>query len=162
MIARYLFNSLNTLLDHYPAVALLGPRQVGKTTLALTLAEQRPALYLDLEADADRAKLSDAELYLADHEGKLVILDEVHRIPNLKRRQSAFFHSLKNNPVLWSEYRRIAGHFPCPGMVSFASTEHFVDGMGGQDPLAPVQHRFSIGALQAVALRIQQRAEFTR
>lgn len=83
MIARYLFDSLNTLLDHYPAVALLGPRQVGKTTLALTLAAQRPALYLDLETDADRVKLSDAELYLADHEDQLVILDEVHRLPNL-------------------------------------------------------------------------------
>lgn len=83
MITRYLFNPLNTLLDHYPAVALLGPRQVGKTTLALALAEQRPALYLDLEADADRAKLNDAELYLADHADKLVILDEVHRRPNL-------------------------------------------------------------------------------
>lgn len=83
MIARYLSASLNSLLDHYPAVALLGPRQVGKTTLALTLAAQRPALYLDLETDADRVKLSDAELYLADHEDRLVILDEVHRVPNL-------------------------------------------------------------------------------
>lgn len=52
MIARYLFDSLNSLLDHYPAVALLGPRQVGKTTLARALAAQRPALYLDLETDA--------------------------------------------------------------------------------------------------------------
>jgi predicted AAA+ superfamily ATPase len=64
--------------------ALLGPRQVGKTTLALEIAKQRPSsIYLDLESDGDRAKLSDPQLYLAEHEDKLVILDEVHRVPNL-------------------------------------------------------------------------------
>ncbi|MCP9231774.1 AAA family ATPase [Mesorhizobium sp. LMG 17147] len=46
-----------------PAVALLGPRQVGKTTLALELAERRPSIYLDLESDADRARLAEPELY---------------------------------------------------------------------------------------------------
>ncbi len=65
------------------AVVLLGPRQVGKTTLALKLAEERPSIYLDLESDRDRAKLTDVELYLAEHADKLVILDEVHRLPNL-------------------------------------------------------------------------------
>jgi predicted AAA+ superfamily ATPase len=70
-------------LDQSPAVALLGPRQVGKTTLARDIGEMRPSLYLDLESDADRAKLSDPELYLERHADKLVILDEVHRLPNL-------------------------------------------------------------------------------
>ena len=60
-----------------------GPRQVGKTTLALDVAESLPTIYLDLESAADRAKLTDPELYLADHEDKLVILDEVHRLPGL-------------------------------------------------------------------------------
>jgi hypothetical protein len=64
-------------------VALLGPRQTGKTTLALNIADERPSIYLDLESEKDRAKLSDAELYLSDHEDKLVILDEVHRVPGL-------------------------------------------------------------------------------
>lgn len=65
-------------------MALLGPRQVGKTTLALELAKAlKPTIYLDLESAADRAKLADPELYLADHEDKLVILDEVHRVPEL-------------------------------------------------------------------------------
>ncbi len=71
------------MIGEYPAVALLGPRQAGKTTLALEVAKKRPAVYLDLEAVPDRAKLSDPELYLADHEDKLVILDEVHRVPDL-------------------------------------------------------------------------------
>lgn len=51
----------------------------------MTIAKQRPSIYLDLESDADRAKLAEPELYRAEHEDKLVILDEVHRLPNLFR-----------------------------------------------------------------------------
>lgn len=83
LIKRRIADRLRTLLDESPAVALLGPRQVGKTTLAQDLGEGRASLYLDLESDADRAKLSDPELYLAAHEDKLVILDEVQRMPGL-------------------------------------------------------------------------------
>lgn len=83
MIERRIAALLTERLDATPAVALLGPRQVGKTTLARMIGEQRPSLYLDLESDADRARLSDPELYLAGHEDQLVILDEVHRLPGL-------------------------------------------------------------------------------
>lgn len=83
MITRRITPDVLELLDSSPAVALLGPRQVGKTTLALQIAETRPSIYLDLESDADRAKLAEPELYLASHEDKLVILDEVHRLPGL-------------------------------------------------------------------------------
>lgn len=83
MIKRRIETQLAELIDTIPAVALIGPRQVGKTTLALEIAETRPSIYLDLESDADRAKLAEPELYLAEHEGELVILDEVHRLPNL-------------------------------------------------------------------------------
>lgn len=83
MIKRRITTELFELLDTSPAVALIGPRQVGKTTLALEIAAQRPSIYLDLESDADRAKLAEPELYLAGHEDKLVILDEVHRLPDL-------------------------------------------------------------------------------
>ena len=83
MIDRRLKPRLLSLLEDYPAVALLGPRQVGKTTLALEVAEAMTAVYLDLESPADRARLADPELYLADHANKLVILDEVHRLPEL-------------------------------------------------------------------------------
>jgi predicted AAA+ superfamily ATPase len=55
---------LAQLLNSVPAVALLGPRQVGKTTLALTVAERRPSIYLDLESDADRARLAEPELFI--------------------------------------------------------------------------------------------------
>ncbi|MEI7996505.1 MAG: ATP-binding protein [Methylococcaceae bacterium] len=74
---------LEYLLDNYPAVALLGPRQAGKTTLAQAIAARHPAIYLDLESTADQAKLHNAELYLAEHQDKLVILDEVQRVPSL-------------------------------------------------------------------------------
>ena len=62
---------------------MIGPRQVGKTTLAHAIAEQSGAVYLDLEASADRAKLADARLFLAEHENRLVVLDEIHRAPAL-------------------------------------------------------------------------------
>ncbi|MBO9724178.1 MAG: ATP-binding protein [Novosphingobium sp.] len=83
MIERQIAAELVERLDSAPAVALLGPRQVGKTTLAQTIGEDRDALYLDLESEADRAKLAEPELYLAQHEDKLVILDEVHRLPEI-------------------------------------------------------------------------------
>lgn len=83
MIPRRALATVESALQRQAAVALLGPRQVGKTTLALSLAEKTPSLYLDLESRADRAKLSDPALFLERHEGRLVILDEVHRVPEL-------------------------------------------------------------------------------
>jgi predicted AAA+ superfamily ATPase len=83
MFSRNLYANLVESIDSAPAVALLGPRQVGKTTLALELAKTRPSIYLDLESERDRAKLGQAGLYLVDHLDKLVILDEVHRAPGL-------------------------------------------------------------------------------
>lgn len=83
MIPRRLLPALTGALQETPAVALLGPRQVGKTTLALEVAESRSAIYLDLESEADRAKLAEPELYLSNHADKLVILDEIQRTPQL-------------------------------------------------------------------------------
>jgi len=83
MIPRRLQATLTSALAEVPAVALLGPRQVGKTTLALEVAGSRTSIYLDLESEADRAKLAEPELYLAEHADKLVILDEIQRTPEL-------------------------------------------------------------------------------
>lgn len=83
MIERRVANDLRQALGQSPAVALLGPRQVGKTTLALDIGDERPSVYLDLEAPSHRAKLAEPELYLAGHAHALVILDEVHRAPEL-------------------------------------------------------------------------------
>ena len=83
MISRLLYPKLSEALAYSPAVALLGPRQVGKTTLALEIGQTVNALYLDLESEQDLAKLAQPELYLADHQDRLVIIDEVHRLPGL-------------------------------------------------------------------------------
>ncbi len=83
MITRSLSAQLSDAIACSPAVALLGPRQVGKTTLALEIGQRYNALYLDLESAQDLAKLAQPELYLQDHQDRLVILDEVHRTPGL-------------------------------------------------------------------------------
>ena len=85
MINRHLLSTLTTRLQESPAVVLLGPRQVGKTTLALQLADQWPggSTYLDLERPADRLRLDDADAFLRAQGSKLVILDEIHRLPGV-------------------------------------------------------------------------------
>jgi uncharacterized protein len=105
MIRRDLHPALNEALADNPAVALLGPRQAGKTTLARQIGDQRNdrhqsdpifdgisdgvsdglsgSIYLDLESPRDRQKLHDPEAYLLAHEDKLVILDEVQHMPKL-------------------------------------------------------------------------------
>ena len=83
MIKRHIKPRVLEALGYQAAVALIGPRQAGKTTLALDIGEERGALYLDLEDRNDRQKLSDPELFLSHYEDRLVILDEIHRIPGL-------------------------------------------------------------------------------
>ncbi|HMJ60700.1 MAG TPA: ATP-binding protein [Bryobacteraceae bacterium] len=85
VIIRQVHDRLKALLSRFPSVALLGPRQVGKTTLAEQVADElgHKAVYVDLELPSDRAKLSDPELYFAAHEKQLVILDEIHRAPGI-------------------------------------------------------------------------------
>lgn len=83
LVPRLLERAVLEQLERFPAVALLGPRQVGKTTLARQIAQQREALVLDLESPADRAKLQEPELFLSRHHDQLLILDEVQRLPGL-------------------------------------------------------------------------------
>lgn len=83
MIVRRALAVVKGALDRQPAVALLGPRQVGKTTLAHSISSEPPSIYLDLEATEDRAKLADPALFLANYEDRLVVLDEIHRVPEL-------------------------------------------------------------------------------
>jgi len=85
MLTRRLLPLVRARLAEMPAVVLLGPRQVGKSTLARAIAKELGdrALYLDLERDADRRRLDDADRYLRSLSNTLVILDEVHRAPGL-------------------------------------------------------------------------------
>ncbi len=82
---RNLRSLIERRLTQFPAVVLLGPRQVGKTTLARAIADSRGkgAIYLDLENQADRNKLDDTDAYFAEHSNKLIVLDEIHRMPEI-------------------------------------------------------------------------------
>ncbi len=83
MFQRRIAPEVVTLLGEAPAVVLTGPRQVGKTTLALEIAGGPEATYLDLESESDRARLAEPELYFADHADELLVLDEIQRLPGL-------------------------------------------------------------------------------
>jgi uncharacterized protein len=83
MFERLAYTHIANLVDNFPAVGIIGPRQVGKTTLALQVAKDRPSLYLDLEQEEERVRLKDAASFLRLHKDKLIILDEIHRVPEL-------------------------------------------------------------------------------
>tara|TARA_R110001599_G_scaffold304881_1_gene511195 strand:+ start:286 stop:1464 length:1179 start_codon:yes stop_codon:yes gene_type:complete len=83
MIKRNTYSNVIKALGRQSAVALIGPRQVGKTTIALDIAEERPAIYLDLESANDRPKLKSPQLFFSQNEDKLIILDEIHRMPEI-------------------------------------------------------------------------------
>ena len=84
MIERSVTPLIEHSLTQQAAVAIIGPRQVGKTTLAREIADSRPAsLYLDLEAREDRDRLAEPTLFLRQYENSLVVLDEIHRVPEL-------------------------------------------------------------------------------
>lgn len=79
MILRRALADVRAAVSRQAAVAFLGPRQVGKTTLALEVARECGALYLDLQSGEDRQKLRHPRIFLRRYEDRLVILDEVHR-----------------------------------------------------------------------------------
>ena len=84
MYQRQSQQKLTQLLQQFPAVGLLGPRQVGKTTLAFAQKTLDPnALYLDLELPSAQRQLDDPEAFLMAHAHQLVIMDEVQRMPEL-------------------------------------------------------------------------------
>lgn len=83
MISRRLEAKIKDTLKRSPSVALLGPRQVGKTTIAFNISEQEPSVYLDLESRLDLEKVRDITAFHADNSDKLIILDEVQRLPEV-------------------------------------------------------------------------------
>lgn len=125
MIPRRLLDTLESALTEAPAVALLGPRQVGKTTLALAMTQGRAAIYLDLESEADRAKLAEPELYLSQHQGKLVILDEIQRTPQL-------FQSLRGLIDTGRRHGRGTGRFLVLGSASIDLLRQSSESLAGR------------------------------
>jgi len=83
MIARILEQKVSEALKRSPSVALIGPRQVGKTTIALQIAETTSSEYLDLESTLDLQKARDIVSFHNANQDKLIILDEVQRLPEV-------------------------------------------------------------------------------
>ena len=125
MIQRIKTNEIVKLLGDFPAVAILGTRQVGKTTLAHDIADGRPSIYLDLETERDRAKLTDAGYYLRQHSDKLIVLDEIHRAPEI----------FQEMPGVIDENRRAgqrAGQFLILGSASIALLRQSSESLAGR------------------------------
>lgn len=102
------------------AVAIVGPRQVGKTTLAQIIAEERPSVYRDLEAPEDRAKLADPALFLRSYEDRLVVLDEIHRAPQIFQTSAACLPSSSAAFTMRERVWSPTGHFwsiPAPATI---------------------------------------------
>ncbi len=134
LLPRRIQASVEALLDERPAVALLGPRQVGKTTLAMAIARRRDSVYFDLENPEDLAVLEEPRAFLPRHRDKLVIIDEVQRMPGL-------FQVVRG---LIDAYRREglgAGHFLFLGSASvqlLRQTSESLAGRIGYRELAPL------------------------
>lgn len=99
MIQRHLQKEILVLMKQFPAVAILGARQVGKTTLAkqITAFQKKPLLYLDLENPLDVRKLADPYTFLSGNKDKCIIIDEVQTIPSLFAVLSSIIDEERNN-----------------------------------------------------------------
>jgi len=116
---------IEQLLGRHPAVGLLGPRQAGKTSLALEISRGYPSVYLDLESPTDRAKLVEPELYLNEQSGKLVILDEIQRMPEL-------FQVLRGMIDKGRRAARRAGQFLILGSASLDLLQQSSESLAGR------------------------------
>ncbi len=83
MIKRRLEDQIRDRLQNSPSVALMGPRQVGKTTLAFNIGDGMPSVYLDLENRTDLQKVQDIEAFHRENSDKLIILDELQKLPEV-------------------------------------------------------------------------------
>ena len=125
MIPRIIQPSVEEALARQAAVALIGPRQVGKTTLALEIGRSRDAIYLDLEDRNDRNRLAEPKLFFANVEDRLVILDEIHRMPEL-------FETLRGI-IDWGRRRgKGKGRFLILGSASIDMLRHSGETLAGR------------------------------
>jgi predicted AAA+ superfamily ATPase len=123
MIKRHILPQIQTLLKQFPVVGILGPRQVGKTTLAKELVKKtdKKGLYLDLELPSDLNLLRDAELFFKEHLDTQLVLDEIHHKPDLF-------------PVMRSliDIKRKPGRFLVTGSASPSVIQHGSETLAGR------------------------------
>lgn len=126
-IPRTIESLVRQRLATMPAVVLLGPRQVGKTTLARKMASAWPtgAVYLDMERPADRLRLTDADSYLRAQQGKLVVIDEIHRVPHL-------FEILRGIVDDWRGAGLRHGHFLLLGSAALDLMQQASESLAGR------------------------------
>jgi len=145
LIERDVIQRVEQSLSHQAAVALLGPRQVGKTTLAMHVGNRRDALYVDLEDERDRARLRNPHLLLEANRHRLVILDEIHRAPEIfpalrgiidKGRREGFrtgrflILGSASLDLLRQSGKTLAGHIAYINMTRFTAAEIAQDRTG--------------------------------
>ena len=125
MLKRHILAEIRRALSRQPAVVLLGPRQVGKTTLAHQVAANSKTVYLDLESAVDRAKMVDATRYLDEHADTLVVLDEVQRLPRL-------FEVLRGRIDAGRRVGQVAGRFLLLGSASLDLLQQSSESLAGR------------------------------
>ena len=125
MLTRWITERLQWNIERVPAVALLGARQVGKTTLAKSLAAGMNSIYLDLESQEDQRKLRDPTDFLRSHGQRLVILDEIRRSPDL-------FAVLRGLIDQYRQQGRRAGHFLVLGSASMNHLRQTSESLAGR------------------------------
>jgi len=123
MITRKIQHDVEKSLAQYPVVGILGPRQVGKTTLAKAIRNAWPqnTIYLDLELPSDLNKLQDPEIYLGPLADSLVMIDEIQRLPSLFPLLRALV-----------DQKRVAGRFLILGSASPELIRHASESLAGR------------------------------
>jgi uncharacterized protein len=135
MIQRELTSILTENLNYFPVTGLVGPRQVGKTTLAREIVErlQIPYIWLDLELEDDMVLLQDAQTYLTFHQEQLIVIDEIQRLPKLFPLLRALV-----------DKRRVSGRFLILGSSSprlLRDSSESLAGRIGYSELTPISLR---------------------
>lgn len=138
MIKRLLESEIRSSLERSPSVALLGARQVGKTTLALQIAESAPSVYLDLESSLDLQKVRDILSFHQANRGKLIILDEIQRLPEV-------FPPLRGIIDKERQKGNKAGHFLFLGSASIDLLKQSSESLAGRITFLEL---FGINALE--------------
>ena len=131
-INRLISKSIVEYLEYFPVLVLLGARQVGKTTLIKHIAKKKDdVIFLDLEKESDRLKLTNAELYFNQHGDKLICIDEVQYMPQLFQKLRYVIDENRRNGrflLLGSASRDIIQHSSesLAGRVFFMDMRPFV------------------------------------